>query len=142
MERHAATPIRARGHSRGIRLLASGAAALAAVVASVAAVAVTPASAAPTPFLSHFNNVDVVASTVPSTGPGMGDQNPYGVANVPFSIGDLVPRRHARQQLQLEQQHAGHRHDDHAGGAERPGERVRPDRCQPRSRVRAPAASG
>jgi len=76
--------------SHVIRLLASGAAALAAVVASVAAVAVTPASAAPTPFLSHFNNIDVVASTVPTTGPGAGDQNPYGVANVPFSTGNLV----------------------------------------------------
>ena len=86
MQRHRYAP----GESRGIRLLASGAVALAAVVASVAAVAVTPASAAPTPFLSHFNNVDTVASTVPTTGPGMGDQNPYGVANVPFSIGNLV----------------------------------------------------
>jgi hypothetical protein len=42
------------------------------------------------PFLSHFNSVDVVASTVPTTGPGAGDQNPYGVANVPFSTGNLV----------------------------------------------------
>ncbi|HSZ35916.1 MAG TPA: hypothetical protein VK773_02410 [Acidimicrobiales bacterium] len=89
MERPAAT-IRARSRSRGIRLVASSAAALAAVVASVAAVAVSPASAAPTPFLSHFNNIDVVASTVPTSGPAAGDQNPYGVANVPFSAGDLV----------------------------------------------------
>jgi hypothetical protein len=81
---------RAGSRARGIRLLASGAAALAAVVASVAALAVTPASAAPPPFLSHLNDVDVVASTVPTTGPGAGDQNPYGVANVPFSTGDLV----------------------------------------------------
>jgi hypothetical protein len=90
MEGHAATTIRARRPSRGIRLVASGAAALAAVVASVAAVAVAPASAAPMPFLAHFNSVDVVASTVPTTGPGAGDQNPYGVANVPFSTGNLV----------------------------------------------------
>jgi hypothetical protein len=90
MEGHAATTIRARRPSRGIRLVASGSAALAAVVASVAAVAVAPASAAPMPFLSHFNSVDVVASTVPTTGPGAGDQNPYGVANVPFSTGNLV----------------------------------------------------
>jgi hypothetical protein len=82
--------IRAPRTPRGVRLVASAAAALAAVVTSVAAVAVTPASAAPTPFLSHFNNIDVVASTVPTTGPGAGDQNPYGVANVPFSTGNLV----------------------------------------------------
>jgi hypothetical protein len=89
MESFKTTP-RAESRARGVRLVASGAAALAAVVASVAAVGVTPASAAPTPFLSHFNNVDVVASTVPTTGPGTGDQNPYGVANVPFSTGNLV----------------------------------------------------
>ncbi len=81
---------RAGSRARGTRLLASGSAALAAVVASVTALAVTPASAAPPPFLSHLNDVDVVASTVPTTGPGTGDQNPYGVANVPFSTGDLV----------------------------------------------------
>ena len=90
MERHAATPIRAPRTPRGMRLVASGAAALAAVVTSVAAVAVAPASAAPMPFLSHFNSIDVVGSTVPTTGPGTGDQNPYGVATVPFSTGNLV----------------------------------------------------
>ena len=44
------------------------------------------AGAAPAPFLAQFHHVDVVGSTVPSNG----DQNPYGVANVPFSTGDLV----------------------------------------------------
>ena len=45
-----------------------------------------PAGAAGPPYLSHFGSVNVVASTVPSNG----DQNPYGVANVPFSIGALA----------------------------------------------------
>jgi hypothetical protein len=55
-------------------------------VATVAGVAVTQAGAAPPPFLAHFNHVDVVGSAVPSNG----DQNPYGVATVPFSTGALV----------------------------------------------------
>ncbi len=46
----------------------------------------TPAGAAPVPFLSHFTTATQVASTVPANG----DQNPYGVANVPFSTGALV----------------------------------------------------
>jgi hypothetical protein len=67
-------------------LLAAGGAALTAVLASVAAAAAGPAGAAPTPFLSHFHTTTQLASTVPANG----DQNPYGVANVPFSIGNLV----------------------------------------------------
>jgi hypothetical protein len=47
---------------------------------------VTQAGAAPPSFLAQFHHVDVVGSAVPSNG----DQNPYGVANVPFSTGDLV----------------------------------------------------
>jgi hypothetical protein len=65
---------------------ASGAAAAAVVLGTAAFAAVAPASAAPPSFLSHFHSVDVVASAVPANG----DQNPYGVANVPFSIGNLV----------------------------------------------------
>jgi hypothetical protein len=76
---------RGRG-GRGVRLLAAGGAALTAVLASVAAAAAGPAGAAPVPFLSHFSTVTEVASAVPSNG----DQNPYGVANVPFSTGNLV----------------------------------------------------
>jgi hypothetical protein len=67
-------------------LLATGGAALTAVLASVAAAAAGPAGAAPAPFLSHFHTTTQIASTVPANG----DQNPYGVANVPFTIGDLV----------------------------------------------------
>ncbi len=45
-----------------------------------------PADAAPPPFLSPFSTVTSIASTVPANG----DLNPYGIANVPFSTGDLV----------------------------------------------------
>ncbi len=49
--------------------------------------AVTPAAAsAKAIFLSRFNTVKVVASTVPANG----DINPYGVVVVPRSVGDLV----------------------------------------------------
>ncbi len=40
----------------------------------------------PGPFLSEFNTVTTVASTVPANG----DVNPYGIANVPQSVGALV----------------------------------------------------
>ncbi|HEY6474239.1 MAG TPA: hypothetical protein VIY26_15205, partial [Acidimicrobiales bacterium] len=46
----------------------------------------TQAGAAPPPFLAQFHHVDVVGSAIPSNG----DQNPYGVATVPFSTGALV----------------------------------------------------
>ena len=92
------TTIRARADARqaralaggkrtgGVRFWAAGAAAVAALVATVAGVAVGQAGAAPSSYLAQFHHVDVVASAVPSNG----DQNPYGVANVPFSTGDLV----------------------------------------------------
>lgn len=80
----------ARAHERRRRtsfgVWASGAAAVAVSVGTVAFATVTPAVAAPPSFLSHFHSVDVVASTVPPNG----DVNPYGVANVPFSTGNLV----------------------------------------------------
>jgi hypothetical protein len=67
--------------------LRSVALAVASGVALVAAVATAaPAGAAPPPFLSHFSTVTSIASTVPANG----DLNPYGIANVPFSTGDLV----------------------------------------------------
>jgi hypothetical protein len=66
----------------GTRLLSTGALALAAV----AAVAVVPAGATPGPYLSLFHTVSVVGSAEPSNG----DQNPYGVADVTFSEGNLV----------------------------------------------------
>jgi hypothetical protein len=66
------------------RLLAGGAAALAALTASVTGT-VTVGAAAPS-YLGHLHHVSVVASMVPANG----DQNPYGVATVPVSTGDLV----------------------------------------------------
>src|SRR3974377_690361 len=44
------------------------------------------ASAAPIAFIGHFSRIGTVASTVPSNG----DVNPYGVAVVRRSIGNLV----------------------------------------------------
>ena len=49
----------------------------------------TSASAAPPSFIGGLTNINVVASTVPTSGAGTGDQNPYGVAVVPRSTGDL-----------------------------------------------------
>jgi len=66
-------------------LAALGAAVLG-VVAALATVGASPAGARPEPFLADFNTVSTVASTIPTNG----DVNPYGIANVPQSIGSLV----------------------------------------------------
>jgi hypothetical protein len=63
---------------------------VAGVVAATVAVASGPAGAAPSTFLGGLGSPHVVASTVPTSGPAAGDQNPYGVAVVPHSVGDLV----------------------------------------------------
>jgi hypothetical protein len=84
---HAATAARrwrrapATGALRGVALALASGVALVATVATAA-----PAGAAPPPFLSHFSTVTSIASTVPTNG----DLNPYGIANIPFSTGDLV----------------------------------------------------
>ena len=44
-------------------------------------------------FLGSLGAPTLVASTVPVTGPAAGDQNPYGVAVVPRSVGELVRNR-------------------------------------------------
>jgi hypothetical protein len=44
-------------------------------------------------FLGSLRAPTLVASTVPVTGPAAGDQNPYGVAVVPRSVGELVRNR-------------------------------------------------
>jgi sugar lactone lactonase YvrE len=44
-------------------------------------------------FLGSLRAPILVASTVPVTGPAAGDQNPYGVAVVPRSVGELVRNR-------------------------------------------------
>lgn len=58
----------------------AGFATLAALTASYSGVA-----EANTPFIEHFSKVSTIASTIPANG----DLNPYGVAIVPKSIGDL-----------------------------------------------------
>jgi NHL repeat len=54
------------------------------------AVAAAPSAAAARPFIDHFNTIENLGSAVPSSGPAMGDENPYGVAVVPRSMGKLV----------------------------------------------------
>lgn len=60
-----------------------------ALAACALVLAAMPSLASARPFLDQFNNITNVASTVPLTGPAAGDQNPYGVAVVPRSVGDL-----------------------------------------------------
>jgi hypothetical protein len=72
------------------------AAGLAVVVTATAAllagsgILATSASASPPSFIGGLTSINVVASTVPVSGAGAGDQNPYGVAVVPRSTGDLT----------------------------------------------------
>jgi hypothetical protein len=57
------------------------------VTVAIAAIAgAAPAAAAPVSFVGGFNNVATIASTVPKSG----EVNPYGVAVVPTSTGNLV----------------------------------------------------
>ena len=66
---------------------------VAAAGAVAAFLALTPAiasSAAAASFIGPLHNISTVASAVPVNGPAAGDQNPYGVAVVPRTIGDLV----------------------------------------------------
>jgi hypothetical protein len=60
------------------------------VLVTAALAVALPASAAAAPFLAQFSTVSTIASAVPTSGPAAGDQNPYGVAVVPRSAGDLV----------------------------------------------------
>ncbi len=60
------------------------------LVAVVVAFALLPATASAKPFIDRFGTTDAIASAVPISGPAAGDQNPYGVAVVPRSSGDLV----------------------------------------------------
>ena len=66
-------------------MLALVAAAVAPLALAGDAAGSAAAGAAPAPYLSHFNTLTTLASTVPANG----DVNPYGVANVPFSTGTL-----------------------------------------------------
>ena len=60
----------------------------AAVIAAV--VAVVPAVASARPFLNRLSTISLLSTTVPPSGPTAGDQNPYGIAVVPRSTGDLA----------------------------------------------------
>jgi hypothetical protein len=60
------------------------------VIAVAAAAAATPAVAQGRAFLAQLSHIETIASTVPSSGPAKGDQNPYGVAVVSRTIGALV----------------------------------------------------
>ncbi len=41
------------------------------------------------PFINGFSNISTISSAVPTSGPSTGDVNPYGVAVVPRTHGDL-----------------------------------------------------
>src|SRR5450755_200013 len=56
---------------------------------AVAAAAWPAAALARTPFLNRFAALSTIGSAVPPNGPAMGDVNPYGVAVVPRSSGEL-----------------------------------------------------
>lgn len=62
---------------------------LAAMVVACAALA-APALASARPYLPQFSTISTIASAVPTSGPSMGDQNPYGVAVVRHTEGDLT----------------------------------------------------
>jgi len=42
------------------------------------------------PFIERFHSITTIGSAVPTNGPAKGDQNPYGVAIVPRTVGRLV----------------------------------------------------
>jgi hypothetical protein len=73
---------------KSIRRSAAGIAVVAAAAAGLLAASgiLTTSASASTPFLGTLTSNNVVASTVPANG----DVNPYGVAVVPRSTGDLV----------------------------------------------------
>ena len=71
---------------RKLRLAAATGGAAVLAVASLAVAAAAPARRA---FISRFGTDSLIASTVPASGPGAGDVNPYGVAVVPATVGAL-----------------------------------------------------
>lgn len=63
------------------------------VLALVVLVPLAAGRASSVTFLGSLGAPTLVASTVPVSGPGTGDVNPYGVAVVPRTVGDLVRGR-------------------------------------------------
>jgi hypothetical protein len=60
---------------------------LALLVAGAVCVAPTAAAAAATPYITSFSRIATLHSAVPPVGAAKGDQNPYGVAVVPRTVG-------------------------------------------------------
>jgi hypothetical protein len=58
-------------------------------LAASAALVVAAVAVAKQAFITSFHNVSRIASAVPTSGPARGDQNPYGVALVPRTVGNL-----------------------------------------------------
>ncbi len=73
-------------HKCNLRLVAATGAA---GVLTVISVAVAVAAPVTRPFITRLSTTSLIASTVPASGPGAGDVNPYGTAVVPETIGDL-----------------------------------------------------
>jgi sugar lactone lactonase YvrE len=69
----------------GSRLRALTAAAATAAVLAVPAVA----QARPSSFIGQFHHISLLSGTAPAHGSAAGDQNPYGVAVVPTTVGRL-----------------------------------------------------
>lgn len=70
--------------------LAGRALAATAVAATAIASSATASTGTAKHFLSRFHTITHLTSTVPTSGPAKGDQNPYGVALVSRSVGKLV----------------------------------------------------
>jgi hypothetical protein len=77
----------------GLGVRFGGFAAAAVAVGVVVVVPMAASAGKSATFLGSLGMPTFVASTVPASGPGAGDQNPYGVAVVPRTVGDLVRER-------------------------------------------------
>ncbi|MBV8947416.1 MAG: hypothetical protein JOZ95_18450 [Solirubrobacterales bacterium] len=77
-------------HREGVRRAAQAGLGLALAGALAGALMVAPAGASARPFVDGLTTVTRIASTVPASGTAAGDQNPYGTAVVPRSVGDLT----------------------------------------------------
>ena len=74
----------------GTAILIVVAGAFVAALASSALAHDRPSNQTTTPFISKFSTVTNGAVSAPAAGPEAGDQNPYGVAVVPRTVGNLV----------------------------------------------------
>ena len=58
--------------------------------ATVALAVAAPSVATASPFIEGLSSSHLIAPAVPASGPAKGDENPYGVAVVPRTVGTLV----------------------------------------------------